>query len=162
MARPTKCRRISAIPGTTFFKPAGIPLRELEEVCLSLEEIEAIRLKDLQGLEQEEGADSMKVSRPTFQRILASARGKIAEALLSGKALRIDGGNFEVAPLQFRCNRGHEWAIPYETSGQQPPLKCPECGTGEIVFLKPAEFTCRRNKGRRCCEQHLADASEDQ
>ena len=86
------------MPETTYFKPAGIPLRILEEVCLSVEEVEAIRLKDMEGLEQEPCADKMNISRPTFQRVLNSARQKIAEALLKGKAIRIDGGNFEIAP----------------------------------------------------------------
>src|SRR4030043_1007970 len=98
MARPFKCRRVAFMPGVTFFKPAGVPLRPLEEVRLTVEEAEAIRLKDLEGLEQEAGADKMNVSRPTFQRVLASARQKIADALLNGKAIRIEGGNFEIAP----------------------------------------------------------------
>lgn len=153
MARPIKCRLISALPGITYFKPAGIPIRDLEEVCLSLEEIEAVRLKDLQRLEQEQGADSMQISRPTYQRILASAREKIADALINGKALRIDGGNFEIAPLRFRCARGHEWAMPYETANNQPPVNCPDCNSTEIVSLKPAENSCKRQGGRRCCEQ---------
>jgi predicted DNA-binding protein (UPF0251 family) len=73
------------VPGVTFFKPAGIPLRALEEVQLTVEEVEAVRLKDLEGLEQEEGAEKMNISRPTFQRILASARQKIAAALLNAR-----------------------------------------------------------------------------
>jgi predicted DNA-binding protein (UPF0251 family)/predicted Fe-Mo cluster-binding NifX family protein len=96
MARPFKCRRVAFMPGVTFFKPAGIPLRELEEIRLTVEEVEAIRLKDLEGLEQEQGAEKMNISRPTFQRVLASARQKIANALLNGKAIRIGGGNFEI------------------------------------------------------------------
>ena len=92
MPRPPKCRRIEFLPKVTYFKPAGISLRALEDVLLSLEEAEAIRLKDLEGLEQEESAQRMNISRPTFQRILASARQKMADALLLGKAIRIDGG----------------------------------------------------------------------
>jgi uncharacterized protein len=162
MARPIKCRRISGLPGITYFKPAGIPIRELEEVCLSLEEMEAVRLKDLQGLEQEQGADRMQISRPTFQRILASAREKIADALLNGKALRIDGGNFEIAPLRFRCARGHEWAVPFETTGNQTPVNCPDCSSTEIVSLNTAEHPCKRNGRRRCCEQRIISGMNDQ
>ena len=110
MPRPLKCRRVEFIPGVTFFKPAGIPMRVLEEVILSLEEAEAIRLKDLEGLEQADGAESMNVSRPTFQRVLASARQKIADALLNGKAIRIEGGNYEMAAFpqgrMGRCGMG--------------------------------------------------------
>ena len=98
MPRPIKWRRVAFIPSVTYFKPAGIPLRALGEVRLSVEEAEAIRLKDLEGLEQEPSAEKMNISRPTFQRVLVSARQKIAEALLNGKAIRIEGGNFEMAP----------------------------------------------------------------
>ncbi len=108
MPRPPKCRRVEFLPDVTYFKPAGIPSRTLEEVQLSLEGVEAIRLKDLEGLEQEEGAQRMKVSRPTFQRILASARQKMADALLHGRAVRIEGGNFEMVRYRFRCLNGHE------------------------------------------------------
>ena len=66
MPRPVRCRRVNSIPEVTYFKPAGIPLRTLEEVRLSVEEAEAMRLKDLEGLEQEEGAERMSISRPTF------------------------------------------------------------------------------------------------
>jgi predicted DNA-binding protein (UPF0251 family) len=98
MPRPPKCRRVAYLPEATYFKPAGIPLRALSEVRLSIEEAEAIRLKDLEGLEQEPSAEKMNISRPTFQRVLASARQKIADALLKGKAIRIEGGNFEMEP----------------------------------------------------------------
>ena len=80
MSRPQKCRRVAFLPNVTYFKPAGIPLRALEEVLLSLEEAEAVRLKELEEMEQEEGARRMNISRPTFQRILASARQKMADA----------------------------------------------------------------------------------
>src|SRR4030042_6245111 len=115
MSRPFKCRRVAFIPGVTYFKPAGIPLRSLEEVRLSLEEAEALRLKELEELEQEQGAEKMNVSRQTFQRVLASARKKIAEALLNGKAIRIEGGNSEITHRHFRCQSGHEWEIDIST-----------------------------------------------
>lgn len=97
MPRPRKCRQIGFVPGVTYFKPQGIPLRFLEEVSLSFEEIEAVRLKDMEGLEQEQAAVKMQISRPTFQRILASARSKIATAILSGKAIRIEGGHYKIS-----------------------------------------------------------------
>jgi predicted DNA-binding protein (UPF0251 family) len=98
MPRPPKCRRVAYLPEATYFKPAGIPLRALSEIRLSIEEAEAIRLKDLEGFEQEPSAERMNISRPTFQRVLVSARQKIADALLNGKAIRIEGGNFEIEP----------------------------------------------------------------
>ena len=133
MPRPSKCRRVAYMPEVTYFKPAGIPLRDLEEVRMSIEEAEAVRLKDLEGLEQEQGAEKMNVSRPTFQRVLASARQKIADALLNGKAIRIDGGNFEMTWRRFRCKGGHEWEL--ETPVSVPPELCPTCSTPNIEPL---------------------------
>lgn len=140
MPRPLKCRRVAFLPGVTYFKPAGIPLRSLEEVCLSVEEAEAIRLKDLEGLEQEEGAEKMNVSRPTFQRVLASARQKIADALLNGKAIRIEGGNFEMSPRRFRCTNSHEWELPFEVAVQATSQLCPVCNEPSVEPLVPAGF----------------------
>jgi len=138
MSRPTKWRRVASIPEVNYFKPAGIPLRILEEVNLSVEEAEAIRLKDLESLEQESCAEKMSVSRQTFQRVLASARQKIADALLNGKAIRIEGGNFEMLRRRFRCGEGHEWDVPFETMISAPPELCPECKTPSIMPLLPA------------------------
>ena len=106
MPRPFRCRYVASIPNVTYFKPAGIPLRDLDEVRLSVEEAEAVRLKDLEDLDQAHGAEKMNISRPTFQRVLASARKKIADALLNGKAIRIEGGNFEVISLGCKCFNG--------------------------------------------------------
>jgi predicted DNA-binding protein (UPF0251 family) len=147
MSRPLKCRRVAFMPGVTYFKPAGIPLRALEEVRLSVEEAEAVRLKDLEGLEQEEGAKKMNISRPTFQRILASVRQKIADALLNGKAIRIEGGNFEMSPLRFKCASGHEWDVPFEVAVNIPPHLCPTCNTSEIMPFQPLSIAGRRGFG---------------
>jgi predicted DNA-binding protein (UPF0251 family) len=89
MARPVKCRRINCAPAANYFKPAGIPLRDLEEVVLGLDELEAMRLTDLEGGYQQDAADQMGVSRQTIGNILNSAHAKVADALLNGKALRI-------------------------------------------------------------------------
>ena len=140
MPRPPKCRRVALLPSATYFKPAGITLRVLEEVRLSIEEAEAIRLKDLEGLEQEEGAERMSISRPTFQRVLASGRQKIADALLNSKAIRIEGGSFEMAFSRFRCLNGHEWEVPFEVMTSAPPQLCPRCNTASIEPLLPAGF----------------------
>lgn len=158
MPRPIKCRRVSFMPGVTYFKPAGIPLRSLEEVRLSLEEAEAIRLKDLEGLEQEQGADSMNISRPTFQRVLASARQKIADALLNGKAIRIEGGNFEMSPLRFRCGKGHDLEVPFENAKGQFPRSCPVCNTSDIRPLQPPGG--HRGRGRRCCRREQGQRND--
>jgi predicted DNA-binding protein (UPF0251 family) len=145
MSRPQKCRRVEFLPDVTYFKPAGVPLRDLEEVSMSIEEAEALRLKDLEGLEQEAGAEKMNVSRPTFQRILASARHKVADALLNGKAIRIDGGNFQMTWRRFRCHRGHEWELDAPVSVL--PELCPKCREPNVepVLALGAGFN---NRGR--------------
>jgi predicted DNA-binding protein (UPF0251 family) len=96
MPRPRLCRRVWLEPNTTYFKPAGIPVRKLEEVVLTVDEFEAIRLKDLEGLEQEEASKKMNISQPTFFRLLDSARKKISDAIINGKAIKIEGGNYKL------------------------------------------------------------------
>ena len=90
MARPKKYRCVKCTPDANYFKPRGIPLTELEEVCLSIDELEAIRLADYEELYHEGAARKMEISRQTFGRILNAAHKKVAECLLKGKALKID------------------------------------------------------------------------
>lgn len=137
MPRPIKCRRVSFNPEVRYFKPAGIPLRELDEVELTIEELEAFRLKDLDGLSQEEGAVQMNVSRPTFQRILASARRKTAEALFQGKAIRIGGGTYELSARRYRCVNDHEWDAVLETAENNGLINCPVCQSREYAEILP-------------------------
>ncbi len=94
--RPRCLRNVSEIPDITYFKPRGIPLSELETVILTVEELEAIRLVDFAGLEHEDAAEKMSVSRKTLWRDLKSARKKVADALINGKAIEIKGGDFVV------------------------------------------------------------------
>ena len=89
MGRPKKNRTISCNPGAYYFKPRGIPLTELDAVQIGKDEIEAIRLADLLSLSHEEAASKMQVSRATFGRIVKSARSKIADSILNGKAIEI-------------------------------------------------------------------------
>jgi predicted DNA-binding protein (UPF0251 family) len=96
MVRPTKCRFVDAPPGVDYFKPRGIPLREIEEVEITIEEFEAIRLKNHEGLEQVEVAKKMGISQPTLNRLLKSAHKKIAQALVKGCAIKIHGGNYSL------------------------------------------------------------------
>ncbi len=98
MPRPPCCRSVEGSPPVALFKPAGVPAGRLESVTLSLDEFEAVRLADLEGLYQEVVAERMGVSRPTVSRILAAARRTIAEALVAGKALRIGGGPVHQGP----------------------------------------------------------------
>lgn len=92
MPRPYRCRNVQCDPSSTYFKPRGIPLDQLEEVILTLDELEAVRLADLGGLYQEDAALKMGISRQTFGNIIKAAHRKIADCLLNGKALKIEGG----------------------------------------------------------------------
>ncbi len=130
MPRPHKPRRVSSMPRYTYFKPTGIPMPLLDEVVLTVDEIEAIRLKDLEKLEQQECAARMNVAQSTLQRILVSAREKIARSLIEGKAMRIHGGPFalegEVLCPRCRRRRDREISGPNERPDLAPEV-CPEC-----------------------------------
>jgi predicted DNA-binding protein (UPF0251 family) len=138
------------MPEVTFFKPAGIPLAHLEEILLSVEEAEAIRLRDLEGLEQEECARKMLISRPTFHRVLGSARKKLADALLNGKAIRIEGGNFEMAIRRYKCGEdGQEWDVPFEKIVTGLPQVCPSCDNPNVYPVHAPGFGFAGRRGRR-------------
>jgi len=96
MVRPKKCRFVESTPEVTYFKPRAIPLSELEEVCLTVEELEALKLRFLDKLEQQQAAEKMRVSRTTFWRILNSAGNKVVSALIEGKAIKIEGGTYKL------------------------------------------------------------------
>jgi predicted DNA-binding protein (UPF0251 family) len=131
VARPVCCRRISCQPGCRLFKPAGVPALQLETVTLSLDELEAIRLADLEGLYQEEAAKRMNVSRQTFARIVEAGRRKAALALTAGHALRIQGGEVEMSRTRsFTCaSCGHVWEVAH---GLARPSECPSCKHANI------------------------------
>ncbi len=114
----------------TRFKPAGVPTRTLEEVALSVDELEALRLADLEGLYQEEAAGRMGVSRATFARIVEASRRKVAGALVNGHALRIGGGAVSfVGERRFCCDAcGHAWSAPFGTGRQ---AGCPSCASDD-------------------------------
>lgn len=134
MPRPRCCRRIDGSPAAKMFKPAGQPASSLEEVALSLEEYEAIRLADHEGLYQEDAAGRMGVSRQTFGRTIEKARAKVARALVLGCVLRIEITEAEAAALprerEFLCAAcGHGWLEPFGTGR---PGACPACGGNEF------------------------------
>ena len=147
MPRPTKCRRVGLNPGVTYFNPQGVPLRELGEVILSHDELEALRLADLEGLYQDDAAERMKISRPTFSRIIEKARRAVAEALVGGMALRVEGGNVMVQQRTFHCfDCGHEWQVPFGTGR---PHACPSCQSDRIVRVDAERgYRCRGGHGR--------------
>ena len=117
MPRPKHCRYVSSAPNVTYFKPSGIPLRELEEVTLSVDELEALRLADREGLTAIDAAQHMRVSRHTFGRTLAAARRKVATALSMGQALRIEGGSYAVHE-GGHCRHGADKTCSCHTSNE--------------------------------------------
>jgi len=122
LPRNPRSRKVEQMPKCMSFKPAGIPSYDLDEITLKIEELEAIRLKDVLHLDQAECALRMEISRPTFQRVLNSARSKIAEALLEGKALKIEGGDFNLGQKRKCCPR-----CEYSLVGTGE-AECPKCG----------------------------------
>lgn len=152
MVRPRKDRLVAFEPDVSYFKPRGIPMIELAEVCLTVDEREAIRLADQLGLSQEEAGHRMGVSRATFGRIIQRARRTVADALISGKAIRIDGGNYRIVTggRRFQCAAcDHQWDEP---TGTGRPSQCPRCG-GENFFrtapLAPTRVAGKRRDAQR-------------
>ena len=131
MVRPIKQRLVKFEPNVTYFKPRGIPLSTLEEVNLTVDEIETLRLKDIEDLDQKECAKKMKISTSTFQRILNSAHRKIAQALIGGRAIRIEGGVIKIMKQgmrKFRCEKcKNEWQEPFGTGKTGLEMVCPKC-----------------------------------
>ena len=137
MARPTKFRRVEAFPMSDYFIPMGKPKCELEEVLLKIEELEAMRLKDIEDLNQEECAERMQISRQTFQNVIDSARKKIAIALSEGKAIRISGGHYTTNQCKFKCM---DCGNIYEVNFEQDKDACPACKSGKVLCSKKADF----------------------
>lgn len=131
MPRPKRPRCVGFLPEVVYFKPRGIPLSLLKEVDLTVDEFETLRLADLENLEQTEAAKKMKVSQSTFQRILTNARKKLAEAVVLGKAIRVEGGVYQMAKMttrKLKCEEcGHVWEIPFGTGEKGIQLSCPTC-----------------------------------
>ncbi|MFA9397201.1 MAG: DUF134 domain-containing protein [Clostridiaceae bacterium] len=140
MPRPIKWRRVEFLPENTYFIPINKPKCELEEIVLKIEELEAMRLKDIEGLNQEECAEKMHVSRQTFQNVIDIARNKVATALIEGKAININGGNYTRNICEFKClDCGENFTIKYEDEKRI----CPKCGSCEIICAKKNNF-CRK------------------
>jgi predicted DNA-binding protein (UPF0251 family) len=117
------------MPRVTLFKPAGVPGRALEQIPLAIDELEAIRLVDLENLSHEQAAAAMGVSRQTVGRVLERGRAKVAEALVEGKAILIGGGQYRVEPRQLCCaSCGKVWTGDPEVASPA----CPACGSAEV------------------------------
>ncbi|NLX92545.1 MAG: DUF134 domain-containing protein [Clostridiales bacterium] len=154
MARPIKWRKIDSIPTVSYFTPSNEDVRaDVPTNILLLEELEAIRLKDLEGLEQEECAQRMHVSRPTFQRILIAAREKTADSLINGKAIHIVGGNYTLNICPAKClDCGKSWMESYENLDtiHTGSYVCPHCGSAKVA----CEQNCQGGFGRKNCRRH--------
>jgi len=119
------------MPNVCCFGPFGVSRRKMEEINLTVDETEALRLKDLFGFTQEEAAKKMKVSRITFQRMLVSARKKVSDALVNSKSINVKGGSFKMVKEQsrkFKCEEcKKEWEVPFGTGQRGIEMECPKC-----------------------------------
>jgi len=137
MGRPHKKRYVAFNPGVCYFKPRGIPMLELEEIRLTIDEREALRLADLESLSHEEAGQMMGVSRATFGRIIEQARRIVADALINGKAINVEGGNYEISSMErlFACEKcNYEW---HEEPGSGRPEACPSCRHRGVYRVRP-------------------------
>ncbi|MBW2107421.1 MAG: DUF134 domain-containing protein [Deltaproteobacteria bacterium] len=131
MVRPPKSRLVVVDPKSDYFKPRGIPMVDLEEVQLTVDGLEALRLADFEGMSHEQAGVLMGVSRATFGRIVEQARRAVADALIHGKAIHVEGGHYRrvdpSAGRPFFCDGcRHRWFEPPATGR---PEKCPACGS---------------------------------
>ena len=154
MPRPFRFRRVRCRPVSNYFKPRGVPIDLLREVNLTMDELEAIRLADLEGKYQEDAAKKMDVSRQTFGNILNEAHRKIADSLLNGKAVRIEGGAVDMMEKHFVCyDCKNEWALPY---GSGRPDECPKCSSKDIHRAEQNRGWARgrgSGRGRGACRR---------
>ena len=120
-------RKVFREPPVSVYKPAGIPARELEEILITVDEFEAIRLSDFEEMNQREASAVMQVSQPTFNRILASGRAKVARGLVKGSVLRIEGGNYVLGDGSgfLKCTN-------CDKKVSSESKMCPECGSTNL------------------------------
>jgi predicted DNA-binding protein (UPF0251 family) len=149
VSRPICCRRVTGSPGARLFSPVEAPQSESEAIVMSLDEFEAIRLADGEGMKQEDAAVWMQVSRPTFGRVLESAHRKVAAALTAGSPLRIEGGTVctDTSCGPRDCPRWHRRG-PAGSGATARSGRMPPCGR--------AIPGTREESGRVRCEPHGA------
>ncbi len=130
MVKPRKKRNVLYPPKALYFKPQGRHPATLPDVILTVDEYEAVRLADYKKLKQEEAAEKMNISRPTFTRLIESARSKIAKAIVNGRAIRIEGGDFVFLKNRVRCiDCGNVWE---PKSGRAGKASCPSCYSSDV------------------------------
>ena len=134
MPKPKKERFVRFPPPAAVFRPIGIPSSHLRHVLISLDEYEALRLVDHNGLDQAAAAVELGVSRATCARILESARKKMADAVVNGCTIRIEGGTYRFSRNRYRCfHCGNMWELELEEAVE--PVKCPVCSSPNVVDL---------------------------
>jgi len=145
MSKPRKKRNVLYPPGMDYFTPHGYrPLKKINEVILTIDEYESIRLADLLNLKQEDAAKRMNISRPTFTRLVDAARKKIADAMVNGKVIRIEGGNYIFLRNRMRCVAcGNIWDTVISNNDEF----CPSCNSENIEDLG-RRFGRGRARGR--------------
>jgi uncharacterized protein len=148
VARPPRERVIGGLPSVTLFKPAGIPSSGLEQLPLAVDELEAMRLVDLEGLSHEQAACAMGVSRQTVGRVLETARATVTEALVSGKAVLIGGGTFRVVPRTLCCRTCKTSWLPSANDAAED--RCPSCGSTKVGTCWRPDGPCGLDSGV-CC-----------
>jgi len=133
MSKPRKKRNVLYPPRMDYFAPHGCrPLKKINEVILTIDEYESIRLADHENLKQEDAAKKMNISRPTFTRLVDAARKKIADAMVNGKVIRIEGGNYIFLRNRMRCVAcGNIWDTVISNNDEF----CPSCNSENIEDL---------------------------
>lgn len=145
MPRPRKCRRVEFIPNIISFVPEGNLQNNDIVIYMTLEELEAIRLMDLVELDQIKSAEKMNISRGTMQRILNSARKKVADSLINGKKIIISGGDYEISSCKFICKKcGNKYL---DNKDIDIDSNCPSCGSNKYICGSKKEF-CLKNCNR--------------
>lgn len=149
--KPRKKRSVVYPPSFLGFRPYGLKESAANKVILKVEEYEAVRLADHKGLKHEEAAKKMNISRPTFTRLIESARSKISDALVNGKVIKIEGGDFILKKNRYRCRTcGALWSADKNPAGG-PNVVCPDCSSTQVedIGLRLTPEVRKGRHGRR-------------
>lgn len=153
MVRPRKVKIVDYKPNVTYFKPQAVPLKYLEEIKLTLDELETLRLSNIEKLSQSDAANKMNVHQSTFQRTLTRAREKITDALINGKAIKINGGEYKMpgrdgtGPVGLNRGRGRGFGKGFQNSGPNGNCVCPSCKHEELHIRGQP---CNQRKCPKC------------
>jgi len=149
MPRPRSDRIVQMPPLFSEFKPIGVAGKLLKQTILSLDEYEAFRLADYIGLSHAEAADEMEISRSTFTRLIEKARRKVADLIIQGNLLTIEGGNIHFRKNIIRCN---DCGYMFKININAAFVECPACNSGNLVNFAGGfghGKCCSHRKGNR-------------